>query len=492
MASEFMAYLDKSKAIGNALALIHWDMSTGAPPGGIPARAKTFGILAEEQFTLAVSGKMQEFLQAPQEGLDELERVSMRESQKFYDSWKNIPPEDIGKYNELLGNSQSVWEKAKAESDFASFAPALEQIIQWQRRFATLRGVSGNPYDALLDDYESGMTTEKLDAFFSQLKKTIVPLVQEISEKGKKFDASFAKRPVPAETQKKISKLLMDRLGFDFKCGMIRESVHPFTTNFSKGDVRITTNYHENDFLSSFYSVLHETGHALYEQNIGDEVAETILGKGASMSIHESQSRFYENVIGRSREFWESVYGSVIALLGKEFSDVTAEDLYFASNQAKPSLIRIESDELTYSLHIMVRYEMEKEIIINGRPVAELPALWNEKMREYLGLTPPDDAHGILQDVHWSQGSFGYFPSYALGNAYAAQFLHFMKKDIPVFELVKKGDLKPITQWLTSKIHMHGALKTPEEIVVGATGEPLDASYFTNYLESKFRAICLQ
>jgi carboxypeptidase Taq len=272
---------------------------------------------------------------------------------------------------------------------------------------------------------------------------------------------------------------------------MLKESVHPFTTSLSRNDVRITTNYRGNDFLSSFYSVLHEAGHALYEQNISDRLEGTILETGASMGIHESQSRFYENMVGRSREFWESIYGSLVSLLGKGFSDVSAEDLFLASNKVEPSLVRIESDELTYSLHIIVRYEMEKEIILNGRPVVELPALWNEKMREYLGVEPHDDAHGILQDVHWSQGSFGYFPSYALGNAYAAQFLHAMEKDIPVFEKIRSGELGALTEWLAERIHRHGLLKTPGELALEASGEPLDAGYFTDYLEKKFRAICL-
>jgi carboxypeptidase Taq len=489
MESEFMAYSDRMNALVKAVTLFQWDMSTGAPKGGSISRSKQIGILAGEQFAMAVSEDMKRFLEADSDGADDVEKAALRISRKFYNSWKSIPQEEIADYSAVLAQTQDVWEKAKAESDYGIFAPSLEKIIECNRRFAVLRGSAGNPYDTLLDDYEEGMTTVVLDAFFEKLKKTIVPLVKEIGEKGRKIDAGFLKRPVPIDAQKKISKLLMERLGFDFNRGMLKESVHPFTLELGKNDVRITTNYHEDDFLSSFYSVLHETGHALYEQNIDDSMADTIVDKGASMGIHESQSRFYENMVGRSLEFWESIHGSLISLLGAEFSSVTAEDFYYASNRVKPSLIRIESDELTYSLHIMVRYEMEKEIILSGCPIEKLPSLWSDKMSKYLGVIPPNDAQGILQDVHWSQGSFGYFPSYALGNAYAAQFLHFMKKSIPVDGLIRSGDLSPITGWLKDKIHRHGSVLTPAEIVESATGEALDTSYFTDYLEKKFSGI---
>ena len=487
---EFKAYTERFNALRQALQLFGWDMETGAPKGGVGSRAKYIGILSAEHFSMLVSDQMRGFLEAlePQkDSLDDVTRAMLRICRREYDANKKIPVEDMKAYSELVIKAELVWESAKEHNDFASFAPFLEQILQYQNKFVEYRGYEKHRYNTLLDDYEPGMTVDKLDVFFNKVRAAIVPLLRQvISSPGYRADAEFLGRYVPVEKQREIGGLLMKKLGYDLNRGMLKESAHPFTTNFGKNDARITTHYHENAFLSSFYSVMHECGHAIYEQNKMDAIADTILDEGVSMGVHESQSRFYENIIGRSKAFWEDIYGELIDILGDSFQDVTADDFYRASNIAKPSLIRIESDELTYCLHIMVRYEIEKQLLAGEFNVNELPGVWNAKMKEYLGVEPPTDSQGILQDIHWSHGSFGYFPSYALGNAYAAQIYYFMKKDIDAEQCVRRSDYYSIRNWLTEKIHKYGSIKTPSELIMDISGEELNADYFTDYLREKF------
>ncbi|MDR3239129.1 MAG: carboxypeptidase M32 [Clostridiales bacterium] len=489
MVKEFKIYTDRINAIQSALNLFVWDMSVDAPKGGTASRAKYMGLLAAEAFALRVSDEMRDFLEAleaERDSLDDAVRAMTRICRRQYDAYQKVPVEEIREYSELTAKAGAVWEKAKAENDFAGFAPTLEQIVRYQIKFAEYRGYEGHRYNTLLDDYEPGMTVEKLDRFFDRLKAVIVPLLKSVQASEKKINADFLQRSVSLEKQKQISELLMEKVGYDLNRGMLRENEHPFTDNMGKNDVRITTHYHENAFLSAFYSVLHECGHALYEQNKMDAIADTILDTGVSMGIHESQSRFYENMIGRSEAFWENIYDDLIKILGADFKDLSARDFYEASNIARPSLIRIEADELTYSLHIMVRYEIEKILLSGGLDVYDLPRLWSEKMREYLGVEPDSDARGVLQDVHWSEGYFGYFPSYALGNAYAAQILHAMRKDIDFEGSVRSGRLPVIQKWLAEKIHQYGSLKTPSQLIQDVTGEELNADYYTLYLKNKF------
>ena len=491
--SEFKEYTNRFNALKQALSLFGWDMETGAPKGGTDSRAKYIGVLSAEDFSMRVSDTMRNFLETLEphkDALDDITRAMLRMCRRDYDAYKKIPVEDMQAYSELVTKAEPIWEKARENNDYDSFAPFLEQVLKYQNKFVAYRGYDKHPYNTLLDDYEPGMTVEKLDAFFDKLRAAIVPLLRQItSSGGYRAGAEFLSRRVPVEKQREIGVLLMKKLGFDLNRGMLKESAHPFTTNFGKNDARITTHYHENAFLSSVYSVMHECGHAIYEQNKMDAIADTILDEGVSMGIHESQSRFYENIIGRSEAFWENIYGELAGILGDDFKDVTAEALYKASNIAKPSLIRIEADELTYCLHIMVRYEIEKQLFSGEFNVNDLPGVWNAKMKEYLGVEPATDSEGILQDIHWSHGSFGYFPSYALGNAYAAQIYHFMKRGIDVEQCVRMSDYRSIRDWLTEKIHQYGSLKTPSELIRDISGEELNADYFTAYLREKFTAL---
>jgi carboxypeptidase Taq len=484
--ANFKNYTDKMYSLQMAVEMFNWDMETGSPKGGISAIAKYMGILSSEAFGMSISDEMNVFiteLQKNENKLDDITLAMLRMCKRDFESSKKIPKEEMRKYIELIANSGEIWKKAKMENNYNMYAKTLDEIIKYKIKFIDYRGFKEHPYNTLLDDYEPGMTVEKLDIFFGKLKETIVPLLKRINNSTVKLDDSYMKQHVSKETQEKISHVLMEKIGYDLNRGMLKQSTHPFSTGFGKNDCRITTDYIENDMLASFYSVMHEAGHAIYEQNKMDEIANTILDIGVSTGIHESQSRFFENVIGRSYEFLESIYTKIMGLVGENLKDVTLQKLY---ESVSLTPIRIYADELTYALHVMVRYEMEKDIISGNYDINDLPKIWNEKMEEYLGIIPENDTMGILQDIHWSQGDFGYFPSYALGNAYSAQLLSYMQKDINVIECIKNDDIVTITKWLTKNIHKYGAIKTPIELIKNISGEELNVDYLIKYLEDKY------
>jgi carboxypeptidase Taq len=391
--------------------------------------------------------------------------------------------------SETRNMAKMVWEKAKRENDFAAFAPWLQRNIEHAKKLARLIGPDRDPMDTLLDEHEPGMTSQALDVFFANLRERIVPLLRRVQTCAKKIDAGVLQRGAPVCAQKKISALMMRAAGYDLSRGELRETEHPFSSSFGKYDSRITTHYHEDRFASSLFSVLHECGHSIYEQNKDDRIADTPLDRGVSSAIHESQSRFYENIVGRSRAFISFIFGDLKALLGGALADMTEETLYEAVNAVTPSLIRIEADELTYSLHIMVRYEIERLMMAENVDVMLLPGLWNEKMREYLGVAVPDDARGILQDVHWSQGLFGYFPSYALGSAYAAQILWAMRKDLDVDAALVRGNIAALTAWLAERLQRYGSMYELQELLIKATGEAFNPAHYIRYLEDKFTGL---
>jgi carboxypeptidase Taq len=480
---------NKLHALNHAQAMIYWDGAIGAPKNSVEGRAKTLSILTGEYYNTLVNDDFNELLSFLQNNISNLDYITSKKVENFrneYDKIAKIPQEDYSEYTAVQAKSGAAWEEAKEKNDFSIFAPHLEKVINYNKKFIEYRGFTKHPYNTLLDDYEKGITTDDLDEFFSELKNTIVPLVAKIKESGVDINTEFAYKHYDVKKQDKLNKKLLESIGFNMDSGLIEESVHPFTTNFNRNDVRITTHYYDNNVLSALYSTIHEGGHAIYEQNISEELDYSTLCGGTSMGIHESQSRFFENVIGRSYSFLEYLFPMVQEAFPENLSDVTAYDFYFAANESSPSLVRIEADELTYSLHIMIRYEIEKLLFENKVLVEDLPKLWNEKYHEYMGLTPKSDAEGILQDVHWSEGYFGYFPSYALGNAYASQFAHTMKNVIDFDEDLKNGNFDNINSWLHDNIHKHGKLLTPKEIIEKATGEPLNAKYYTKYLEEKY------
>ena len=484
LSKTYMAYT-------HALGVVELDAATAAPAGSWEGRGVTTGILSEVMYNLISdpqNGELVAYLKAHADQLDAMQLREVEVLEKNYQQMNRIPAEEFVAFNILHNDAQASWERAKNSNDFSVFQPYLEKIVEYQKKFAGYYNASVPAYDALLNEYEEGMTMEVLDAFFAQLRSAIVPLVDKI----RKLETPcypFLQRNYPVAVQKKFSDLLMETMQLDRNFCGIAESEHPFTMNFNNRDVRITTHYFEENPLPSMYSVIHEGGHALYELGADDKYNHTLLYGGASMGIHESQSRFYENLIGRSKAFASYIFPRMQKLFPEQLADVDVETFYHAINNVQPSLIRIEADELTYCLHIMVRYEIEKQLIAGTLEVGGVPAEWNRLYQEYLGVTVPDDTRGCLHDILWSFGDLGYFPSYALGSAYGAQMLAVMQQELgDVFADVEKGDLSGITGWLREHIHQYASFKKPGQLFEDACGK-FDAKYYTDYLTRKYSEI---
>lgn len=475
-------------AYGQAMGVLNLDAVTAAPSESYEGRGKTMEILTQVTYDLSTAPENDELVAYLMEHREELDPQTKRELEvlkKDLDHLHRIPAEEYVGYSVLLNDAQSVWHKAKNEDDFDAFAPYLEKIVDYNRKFAAYYNPELPAYDSLLNEYEEGLTMQTLDAFFGQLREAIVPLIAKI-QAVPQIDDSFLHRHYPVEIQRKFSDYLMEVMGLDRDRCAIAETEHPFTDNYNNKDVRITTHYFEDNLVSSMYSVIHEGGHALYELGADDCYNYTFLAGGVSMGIHESQSRFYENIIGRSRAFVHAIFPKVKEFFPEQLADVDEEMFYRGINKAEPSLIRTEADELTYCLHVMVRYEIEKQLIAGTLAVRDVPQEWKRLYKEYLGVDVPNDKEGCLQDSHWSGGSIGYFPSYALGSAYGAQMLRTMEKDLgDVFQKVSQGDLSRITQWLREHIHRYASFRKPGELFRSVCGE-FDAKYYTDYLTEKY------
>lgn len=489
---KFKEHLRKMDAYHHAFGVLNYDSETVMPKGGSGHLGMTYAVLSEEMYKLTTSPELKEWVREILDHREAVDCITCREAEELFEQMertRKIPMEEYVEYQVAQNQASHVWHTAKATNDFASFAPHLEKLIGFSRKFAGYWDSENDPYNVLLDQYEKGLTTETLDAFFGLLRRELKPVVDAVAKKGPVVDDSFLYKRFPLEKQRHLSDRLMEVLTIDRDHCNIGEVEHPFTTGFSKDDVRITTHYHEKDFTSSMYSVIHEGGHALYELNVGDDIKYSPLGGGASMSIHESQSRFFENIIGRSEPFLTYILPDVQKLGPRALRDVHPHDFYLAVNKAQPSLIRIQADELTYCFHIMVRYELEKRLIGGTLKVQDLPEAWNALYKEYLGVDVPDDTRGVLQDSHWSSGLIGYFPSYALGSAYGAQMLKVMERDISVWELVAKGDLAPIVAWLTERIYRYGRLLKPNELILKACEAPFDPQDYVDYLKNKYSEV---
>ncbi|GIO06626.1 carboxypeptidase M32 [Brevibacillus reuszeri] len=494
--SAFRELAKKIVSYGHTLAVLDWDMRVNGPSKGMESRAEMIGVMSGEHFKLLTSKEMESYLADLSEpdtlaSLDPVIRGSVLEFKKEFEKNQKIP---VDRYQEnvvLTAQSATVWEQARAKNDFAMFRPYLEKVIAMQIEFIDYWGKRGNNvYDTLLDHYESGMTVSQLDNMFGLLREKTVPLLQAISNSAHQPDTSFLTKFFDEKQQEEFGRRIIAKLGYDFQAGRLDRSVHPFCTTFGSRDVRITTRFDPHFFNMALFGTIHEAGHAMYEQNISPDLFGTPLGTGTSMGIHESQSRFWENVVGRSLPFWKHFYKDLTAEFPSQFAGVDAGQFYRGINQVKPSLIRVEADELTYNLHIMIRYEIEKGLINKTYEVADLPEIWKQKMSDYLGIEVPTDKEGVLQDVHWSSGLFGYFPTYSLGNVYSAQFLHALKKEITDFdELIEHGEFTPIRSWLVDKIYQYGKLKSPNELLQDITGELTNASYLVDYLENKYKQI---
>ena len=480
----------KQLAFGHAMGIISYDGATVAPKGTAGNRAETLGILSEEMYKLSTCNETVELLDelnARKDELDTKHRRIVEVMHKEIEDMRKIPMDEYIAYEKLRVEAEDIWWRAKEANDYPLFMPYLEKLVESTRRIAQYTHPEMPVYDALLDQYEKGLTREKCDRFFDTLRRELVPLIHQVAN-AQQVDDSFLTGSFSLDKQRELSDYVMQILKLDrAHCG-IGETEHPFTTGFTKYDVRITTHYHEDNFASSLYSVVHEGGHALYDLHPADDLAYTVLGGGVSMGVHESQSRFYENIIGRSLPF-VSLIAPKLRELFPAIANRSDEELYKAFNKAQPSLIRTESDELHYCMHIMVRYELEQKLFDGTLNVADLPTEWNRLYKEYLGIDVPNDRVGVLQDTHWSGGMFGYFPSYALGSAYGAQMLSKLQETIDVNAVIASGDLTPINAWLEANIWQYGGLYEPDVLLEKALGKAFDPMYFVNYLKEKFTAI---
>ena len=485
---EFKTYLDRAMALKTAMTLFEWDNETLAPKEAGELTSNVIGTLSGEYFQAITNDRMKALvkeLQAEQ-GLDEVQAANVREVADELEQLDCIPRNEYEDNARLVAKSTAVWSKAKKDNDFDSFAPTLKKVIEYQKKFAGYRAKDGQKlYDVMLDTYEKGFNMENLDRFFGILKEELVPFLKQVTESKKKIDDGFLTGDYPEEKQEKLGRFLAAYVGFDFDRGVMAVSAHPFTTNLHNKDVRITTHYTDR-VDSSLFSVIHEAGHGIYELGIRDDLTLTPVGQGASMGMHESQSRFFENIIGRSPAFWAPIYGKVQEMFPDQMGNVDLDQFVEAVNKVEPGLIRTEADELTYSLHVLIRYEIEKQLIEEDLDVEKLPQLWADKYEEYLGVRPENPAQGVLQDIHWSQGSFGYFPSYALGSAFGAQLYYHMKQEMDFEGLLEQGKVDVIREYLRENIHQYGKLKDSRTILKDVTGEDFDPKYYVRYLKEKY------
>ena len=478
-----------------ASSAINYAGETDGPPKGAEARGEVLaqlGMEAQEALCSEESGALLERLSAAAEAgeLDETRAAQVRVLARDRADMVDIPAAEMADFARLTNEAVEVWKRAKGASDWASFEPYLARIVDMMRRFAGYKDASRDPYDVWLDSFEHGSSRAFYDAFFAEVKECVVPLVADVVAKGWQPSRACIEGTFAHDAQMAFARDLLAVEGLDMDALVIGEVEHPFSDSLASSHVFVTTHVHEDDVVSNLYSLLHEGGHALYEQGSTPELDYTSLGGGTSMGIHESQSRFYENLIGRSEAFAPVLLGLLDKHFPGRFAGVDPHDFFLAVNRAEPSLIRTEADELTYPLHVIIRYEIEQLLFSGEAKAADVPRLWAEKYRSYLGIEVPDDARGALQDTHWAGGMIGYFPTYALGGAYGAQFLDAMIADGVDFEgAVAGGNLAPVKAWLGERIWRHGRSKTPAELVLEATGKPLDASHFARYLQKKFTAI---
>lgn len=471
--------------------VLDFDGETVAPPKGADARAEAMGMLAGRRHALMCSSEAVELAQALAEldaagSLDAQTADELRVFSRDQREAMAIPGEEAEAWTKLTSKANAVWHQAKLTGDWPAFEPYLERIVETMKRHAGYLDASSDPYDVWLDQNERGMTAEAYDAFFDQVRATVVPLVREIGRRPYTAPA-FMGAHVGSAAQLAQARDLMRIVGLDMDAVGFSQVEHPFSDGFAQGDARVTTHIYEDNALSSAYSVIHESGHAIYEQNVDPAFAYTCLAGGTSMAIHESQSRFFENYVGRSRAFMGTLLRAMADHAPEAYAGVTEDDLYRAVNAARPGFIRMDADELTYPLHIMIRYDIERALFADEVSVRDIPALWNKLTKEYLGLEVPNDALGCLQDTHWSGGQIGYFPTYALGSAYGAQYLHAMRSEGVDFDAAcAAGDLSPIASWLRDRIWRHGRSKDAPELIQIACGAPFDASYYCDYLQGKF------
>lgn len=487
---ELLTILGKVDDIGRAAGLLGWDQQTYMPPGGVASRASQMATLESMAHELFTAGRVGELLDevapwAEAQGYDSLPASAIRVTRREYERYRKLPNKLVAAKAEAVGLAFDAWQKAKHASDFSIFQPRLERLVELSVEEAEALGYQEERYDALVDRFEPGMRTKRLVEIFDRLEKELVPLVRAAGRSA--GDDALRGLSFPAQAQQDFARELLTAMGFSFERGRMDVAEHPFTSGFSPSDVRITNHPYEHAMLSNVFSTIHEGGHALYEQGVPTAFDRMPVSGSASLGMHESQSRLWENIIGRSLPFWRHFYPKLQAHFPAQLGTVPLEAFYKTVNRVKPSLIRVEADELTYNLHIILRFNLERELLNGTVRVADLPAIWNERMRAGLGVTPAHDAEGVLQDVHWSHGIFGYFPTYSLGNIYSGQIYNRMREDLPDLEgAVGRGELLGVKAWLNEHVHVHGGKYEPEDLIKKITGEGLTVEPYLEYLKGKY------
>lgn len=483
-------FLELKKQYDHVTTLLYWDMETGTPKLGQQAHVDALTYFSTRSFEMGTSDELEQMLQAlskPEEyeALDDTMKFIVTRMKRDMDKDKRIPKDLFEAFVRAQAEAGNAWRDAKNASDFSMFAPHLEKMIEMRKEITGYTDPGKEIYDALLDNYEEGMDTETIDHLFGDLKKELIPLVKQILTAKQPDDSKF-KGHYDVDAQKKVQNLLLDYIGFFKDAGSVGETEHPFTLNFNSKDVRVSNHYYEEEPLFAMFSAIHEGGHAIFEQNVNPAYDNTVAGSCCYMGVHESQSRFYENILGRNKNFWLPIYDKLGELL-PQFKEITLDEFYHEINHVRNSMIRTEADEVTYCFHIILRYEMEKAIFRDHVPVEKLPELWNEKMKEYLDIVPANDAEGILQDMHWSDASFGYFPSYLLGSIYDGMYLEELEKELgSVDELLAAGKIREITKWLNQKIHWYGSTRTPKEVIANVCGKEVSAEPLIRYFKEKY------
>ncbi len=477
-----------------ASALLDWDQQVNMASGAVEDRAQQQSTLARIIHIKSTAGELGKLLDDLEPVVKQLDPDSdearlVKVARRDYTKLTKVPEEYVAEFARVAAVAQNIWEKAKKENNFGFFKPHLEKLVELRRQYSGFFAPYDHLYDPLLDDFEPGLKTKDVQAIFDALRPRQVALIKAIRDQPQ-MESSFLKLHYPEKGQWDFGVEVITCFGYDWNRGRQDKSVHPFTTGFGLNDVRITTRVSEDYLNPALFGSMHECGHALYEQGVDQKCARTPIGTGASMAVHESQSRLWENLIGRSLPFWVHFYPRLQEIFPSQLGNVDLDTFYKGINIVEPSLIRVEADEATYNLHIMLRLELEVALMEGSLAVADLPEVWNAKMKEYLGITPPTDSEGVLQDVHWSSGLFGYFPTYALGNIISTQIWTILRKDIPDLDAyIEKGDFQPMLSWLREKVHRYGAKYKPQELVQKVTGMKINPDAYISYLQDKFGSI---
>ncbi|NWF97088.1 MAG: carboxypeptidase M32 [Candidatus Thorarchaeota archaeon] len=492
-----MAASKEARLAETSAAILNWDLETYMPPKGIRLRSEQLGYLSTVAHLAIARPEFGQLIEEAEKlELDEVQRRNLYLFKREYAEKTSLPAELVGEHAKQQAVATETWRRAKAAKDWSIFQPELQKMVDLSVRRAELlmepRGVK-TVYDSMLDEYERGMRADAVARVFSELRTGLIPLVSKYADASSKLDLGFINRRVPVETQRRMALGLASFIQYDVKSsqagGRIDEAEHPFTTGYFD-DVRFTVHYHEDNVSSAIYAVLHEGGHALYEQNLCHDWMYTPVGQAASSGIHESMSRFVENIVGRSPEFWRYYYPHFCVTTDGFFSDISPELMVLASNIVRPSKIRVEADELTYSLHIIIRFEIERDLFSGKISVSELPQAWNDKYEHYLGVEIENDSEGVMQDIHWSAGLFGYFPSYALGNVYDGMWLQKLDRDLPDWRAsIEQGSFAPVKEWLIQNVHRWASMYDPADLLKRTTGKSLTAKPFLAYLKDKYSAI---